>query len=108
VHSAFGLWLAQYDWPARILSPFTLLLELGAPLALCSRRLAVAWAIGAWTFHVGVLVTMAIAFLYPISGVGFAALVPVERIWEWRGLRRLGRWLGGSRTAPVAAAPSSS
>jgi hypothetical protein len=96
VHSAFGLWLAQYDWPARILSPFTLLLELGAPLALFSRRIGVAWAIGAWSFHVGVLLTMAIAFLYPISGVGLAALLPVERIWHWRGLSRVGRWLGGS------------
>jgi hypothetical protein len=108
VHSAFGLWLARYDWPARILSPFTLLLELGAPLALCSRRIAVIWAIGAWSFHVGVLATMAIAFVYPISGVGFAALTPVERIWEWRGLRRAGRWLTGPQSAePVAGTPPS-
>lgn len=107
VHSAFGLWLAQYDWPARILSPFTLLLELGAPLALFSRRIAVGWAIGAWTFHVGVLLTMAIAFIYPISGVGLAALLPAERIWDWRGLRPIGRWLTGTDPAPVAAARSS-
>jgi hypothetical protein len=107
VHSAFGLWLAQYAWPARILSPFTLLLELGAPLALISRRVALPWAIGVWTFHVGVLLTMAIAFLYPISGVGLAAFAPVERLWEWRGLRRVGRWLTGSQSGPVAVAPPS-
>jgi hypothetical protein len=106
VHSAFGLWLAQYEWPARILSPFTVLLELGAPLALCSRRMTIAWMVGAWSFHVGVLVTMAIAFVYPISGVGFAALMPVERIWEWRGLRRLSQWFTGAVAPPVAPGPS--
>ena len=62
------------------LSLYTLLVELGAPVALVSRRLARAWVLLAWLFHVGILATMAIGFFYPLSGVAFAALLPVERV----------------------------
>jgi hypothetical protein len=54
-------------------------LELGAPLALFGRRLAWAWSIGIWCFHLGVVAIMAIMFAYPLSGVALAPLFAVER-----------------------------
>ncbi|MBX3263860.1 MAG: hypothetical protein KIS78_09865 [Labilithrix sp.] len=68
------------------LAIYTFVVELGAPLALASRRATYAWAALAWLFHVGILATMAIGFFYPISGVAFAPLLPLERIGP---LRRL-------------------
>ncbi|MBX3211773.1 MAG: hypothetical protein KF850_07050 [Labilithrix sp.] len=68
------------------LALYTLVVELGAPLALASRRTAYAWAALAWLFHAGILATMAIGFFYPLSGVAFAPLLPLERIGA---LRRL-------------------
>ena len=56
----------------------SVVLELGAPLALLGRRLAWIWAIGMWLFHVGVLLIMAIMFAYPVSGIAFAPLFAVE------------------------------
>jgi hypothetical protein len=38
------------------------------------------WVAAAWSFHVGVLGLMAIAFPYQLSGVAYLALLPVERI----------------------------
>lgn len=93
VYSPLGLWLVRFHWPFAILSPLTLLLELGAPLALFGKRFAWCWVAAAWSFHVGVVALMAIAFPYPISGVAFASFMPVERIWRWRWLSPLQRWL---------------
>jgi hypothetical protein len=61
------------------LAGYTLLVELGAPLALVSDRVARAWVLLAWLFHVGIGVTMAIGFFYPLAGVAFAPLLAVER-----------------------------
>ena len=68
------------------LAVFTLAVELGAPLALVSSRTARLWALAAWAFHLGILVTMAIGFFYPLSGIAFAPLFAVEKI-RW-GRRR--------------------
>ena len=55
-------------------------IELGAPLALVHRRIGYAWAAIAWGFHAGVVLLMNIVFLYPLSGIAFAPLLPVERV----------------------------
>jgi hypothetical protein len=65
----------------------TLAVELGAPLALAGRRAAWCWAAAAWCFHAGVLAIMAISFPYPLSGIAFASMLPVERAVA-RGARR--------------------
>ncbi len=82
MHSPLGAWLVQHAWPFPMLGAVTLLLELGAPLALLGGRVALVWATMVWMFHVGVLATMAIAFPYPLSGVALASLFPLER-WAW-------------------------
>jgi hypothetical protein len=78
LHSPLGAALSAYPLVFVPLAWGSMVLELGAPLALFGPRLARAWALGMWAFHVGVLVIMAIAFVYPLSGVAFAPLFAVE------------------------------
>jgi hypothetical protein len=67
----FGAWL-------------TVVVELGAPLALLGRRWAYAWIGVAWCFHVGVLAVMAVLFPYPLTGIAYASMLPVERLAKCR------------------------
>lgn len=89
IHSPIGAWMVQFEWPFEILGVLTLVLELGAPLALLHRRLALAWVVGIWGFHLGVMALMAITFAYPVTGAAFASFFAVERLREFRGVRRL-------------------
>ncbi len=88
-YSPIGAALVRHGWLFPPLAATSLALELLAPIALLGPRLARAWALGAWGFHVGVLAVMAIFFPYPLSGLGFAPLFQVERLplWRWLGLR---------------------
>lgn len=101
IHSPFGGWLVQYAWPFPLIGTLTMVLELGGPFALLQPRLSRLWVIGVYGFHVGVLATMAIAFPYPLSGIAFLCFFECEKLWRWRGLRRLAQWLDG-RKAPDA------
>jgi hypothetical protein len=38
------------------------------------------WALGAWGFHVGVVLLMNIWFPYPLFGFAFLPFVPAEKI----------------------------
>jgi hypothetical protein len=60
----------------------TLVVELGAPVALLGGRYAVAWITAAWAFHVGVLLLMWIVFPYPLLGFAFLPLLPVEKVLQ--------------------------
>jgi hypothetical protein len=65
----------EHAWvfgPAAVL---TLLVELGAPLALLGRRVARSWVVGAWGLHVAVLLTMSVAFPYQLTGIPLAAVL---------------------------------
>ena len=53
----------------------TVALELVAPLALLRRWLAVVWSTAMWAMHVGIALTMAVAFPYPIVGLAFVPVV---------------------------------
>lgn len=91
--SALGVWLLRYGWVFAPLSVLSLLIELGAPLALLNRRVALLWAGAAWSFHLGVAVLMHIAFPYPLSLVAFLPLFAVERGFETGAYRWLrGKW----------------
>lgn len=87
-YSPLGVWSVHHAWLFPPLAALTLLIELGAPLALLHRRVAAVWAALIWCFHVGVLALMFILFAYPISGVAFLALFRAERP-----MRRVARWL---------------
>jgi hypothetical protein len=80
----------------------TLLVELGAPVALLTGRWRTCWVVAAWGFHVGVLALMAISFPYQLTGVAFASFLRMEVVAERVGtalmLRRPMRFVVGGRT----------
>lgn len=88
-YSPFAEYVVGHPWLFQVAAVTTIVVELGAPLALFApRRVRYAWVGMAWSFHVGVLALMAIFFPYPISGVAYASMLPVERLsarWPaWR------------------------
>lgn len=78
--SSLGVALLDHAWVFGPMAVTSLVIELGAPLALLGHRLRALWAVSAWAFHLGVLALMGIGFPYPLSGVAFASLFPVERL----------------------------
>lgn len=80
VHSPLAAIVASSPRILQLLALYTLVVELGAPVALANARLARRWALAAWFFHVGIALTMAIAFVYPLAGVAFAPLFEIERL----------------------------
>jgi hypothetical protein len=103
-YSPFGTRLVGQAWLLPPMAVVTLVVELGAPVALAGGRWRTAWVIAAWLFHVGVLALMAILFPYQLSGVAFAPFFRLERVADparrfvnsRRGGRRL-CWGPGSR-----------
>jgi hypothetical protein len=92
-----GPWLVRHARLFPALAAATMLVELGAPLALAGKRWAMAWCLAAWGFHVGVLLTMSIGFPYQLTGLAYLAFFPVERLGPIR------RWLarGASKVRPT-------
>ena len=64
----------------RIGAAVALVVELGAPLALLGGRVRYVWIASAWMFHVVVLAVMAVLFPYPLCGIAYASMLPVERL----------------------------
>lgn len=79
-YSVLGGWLVGIGWIWAPIALATLVVELGAPVALRRGRLRLAWVAAAWMFHVGVLAVMAISFPYQLSGVAFVAFLDMERV----------------------------
>ncbi len=80
LHSPLGGWLAGVEWIWPPVAVLTLVVELGAPVALTMGRARLVWLASAWCFHVGVFAIMAITFPYQLTGVAYLAFLPVERI----------------------------
>lgn len=74
-HSPLAAVVAARPALVRLFALTTLVVELGAPLALVGPRAARTWCALAWLFHVGILATMAIGFFYPLTGIAFAPLL---------------------------------
>ena len=81
-HAPWGLAVISHTWLMATLATATLVLELGAPIALLHRRAGYVWCAAAWSFHAGVLALMAILFTYPVLGFAYLSFFPVER-WRW-------------------------
>ncbi len=93
MHSSLGGYLSEsHPWVFKPLAAMSLIIELGAPLALFHRRIAKVWVASIIAFHAGVLAIMAILFAYPMFGFAFASFFDVERLVGkllalWRGRR---------------------
>ncbi len=68
----------------------TLAIELGAPILVVGEllgrwgtRLAKLWVLGAWSFHVGVVLMMNIWFPYPLSLIPYVVVFRPERWLAW-------------------------
>jgi len=93
VHSPLGAWLLPYEGIFQFLGSLSMVLEVGAPLALMHRHLAKLWCALVFGFHWGVLALMAIGFPFQLIGLAFLPFFPVERIGTWRRLQPLLRRL---------------
>jgi hypothetical protein len=69
----------EHTWVFLVPVLFTLAVELGAPLALLHRRVAVAWAAAAWSLHAAILLAMSVAFPYHLTGIPLVAVVLAAR-----------------------------
>jgi hypothetical protein len=95
-------WVVRLDgiWP--FVAAATIVIELGAPVALLGGRIRTAWVVAAWLMHLGVLVVMLIGFPFPLFFVAFAPLYRVERLWTDRPVRL--RRSSGQRAERAASA----
>lgn len=73
-YSSLGAWLVGHGWIFKPMAVATIVVELFAPLALIGRRIALVWVAGAWLFHMAILTTMMIPFIYPLLGIAFLPL----------------------------------
>ena len=78
--SPFASVLVQNAWLTAPAALGSMVVELGAPLALLGRRIGAWWSALAWVFHMAVLVFMAILFPYHLLGFAMAPMLPLE---EW-------------------------
>ena len=79
-HSSIGASIVEFGWLFPPFAVITIAVELLAFIALLGRkRLTMLWVAAAWSFHVGIALTMAISFPYQLSLIAYAPLLPVER-----------------------------
>lgn len=83
IHSPLAAPLMHWDALWKLLATMTVVLELGAPIALLGARLALVWVLAVIGFHLGVLALMMIAFPYQMVGVSFACFFRAEKLLEW-------------------------
>ena len=96
----------DHDWVFRPMGFGTVLIELGAPVALFGTRLRWAWATLAWAMHLGILTFMLVGFPYPLFLVAFTPLFHLEELRHpGAGLQRLRRALGRLTLRSTRAGP---
>ncbi len=81
--ATLGTTLLHHPTIMTAFSVLTIVLELGSPVALIGGRIARLWALGAWGFHVGVILLMNIWFPYAVLGFAFLPIFEVERPIAW-------------------------
>ena len=64
----------------RMLAAGSLVLELGAPLALFDKKLSQLWAINTFLMHWGIYFTMKITFRYQLAGLIFSPFFDLDRL----------------------------
>jgi predicted DCC family thiol-disulfide oxidoreductase YuxK len=79
----FFEWIYPQTWLFLLMGLGTMVIELGAPLVMLSRRLGVAWSVLTWLLHIGIFVVMGITFRYQMLGLIFLPFLDVEKFWPW-------------------------
>lgn len=82
VHSPLGTALVGHAWAFAPMAWATVVVELGAPVALLGGRWRTAWVAAAWTFHAGVLALMAVLFPYQLLGIAFLPFFRLEQLLD--------------------------
>jgi hypothetical protein len=72
--------MMSLGWMFTPLAIATLVIELGAPVALVVSRLRVPWVALAWCMHAAIAATMFVVFPYPLALIAFAPLFRLERL----------------------------
>jgi hypothetical protein len=106
-YSPFASVLVDRSWLTPPAAWASMVIELGAPLALLGGRLARWWSGAAWLFHVAILVLMAILFPYHLLGIALAPLLPVERAMARVAARVGARTVRGRRPERILSARTS-
>lgn len=74
-------WIYPYTWLFLVMGLMTLILEVGAPLFIYRKRLAMVWAIFTWLMHWGIFLLMGIRFRYQMTGIIFLSFFEIEKLW---------------------------
>lgn len=74
-------WMYSHSEVFLVLGGGTLLLELGAPVALLHRRAGIIWSLLTWAMHWGIFFMMGILFRFQMSGMVFLPFFEVEKWW---------------------------
>jgi hypothetical protein len=72
--------LVRHEWLLGPAAALTIVLEIGAPLALLGGRVRDVWVAGVWLVHLGIAATMFVVFPYPLTLIAFAPLYRLERL----------------------------
>lgn len=104
--SPLAAWFIGQGWLMAPSAVASMVLELGAPLALLHRRAGQMWAVSAMGFHLGVLLVMYILFPYHLLGIGVAPLLAMERVPDRLARTTVGRaWTRHFRPHSTALLP---
>ena len=79
-YSPLGARLVGHAWLFPPMAFATMVVELGAPLALLRGKVRTFMVAAMWFFHVAILGVMAIVFIYPLTLVAYASLLRPERL----------------------------
>ncbi len=93
-------WLYQHSELLVVPALLTLVVEVGAPLALLHPRLGQAWSVACVGMHQGIRLIMGIVFAYPMWGVAFVCFFPVDR-WVAGIADRWAAWRAPATTATL-------
>lgn len=77
-------WLYGHTYLFLWMGIIAFLIELGAPLALASRKSGMLWALLACLMHWGIFFIMDISFRYQMTGLVFLSFFPIEQLFSKR------------------------
>jgi hypothetical protein len=79
-YSPVGARLVSHGWLFPPMALGTMIVELGAPLALLRGKVRTVMVSAMWLFHVAILGVMWIVFIYPLTLIAYASLLRPERL----------------------------